>query len=163
MLSGTRLRPRDIALIVSIFLNVFLVGAAMTIYALRQTGMHTMGGQRSSMHAAASSLDAARRAALIRLLHSQGQAIQAETRSAKAIRDEAWASLATASFDPALTKRRLAQARALNVLAHRSVEDAVVDFAAGLSPAQRAIFSQAMRRAASHQRADSAKDRPSAP
>jgi len=157
------LRRKDIALIVSISLNVFLIGAAVTVYALHETATPAAGGQRSSMRAAASSLDEAHKAAFMQLLHAQVQTIQGETRSARAIRDAAWASLAAENFDPAATKRRLTQARALNVLAHGTIEDAVVDFAVGLTPAQRASFSQAIRRATSRQRTDPARERPSAP
>ena len=148
------LRQRDIALVISVLINAFLIGAVVTVYMLHARVAPAVGGQRSLMRAAAMSLDEAHRAAFIRLLHGQGQAIQAETRSARAIRDNAWASLAADNFDAAATKRRLAQARELNVLARRAVEDAVVDFAAGLPPPQRVSFSQAMRRAPSHQRPD---------
>ncbi len=157
-----KLRAKDIALVLSILINVFLVGAAVTVYALHTKGVPAVGGQRSSMRAAALSLNEAHRAAFARLLHGQGQAIQAETRSAKAIRDEAWASLAAVNFDAAATKRQLAQARELNTLAHRAVEDAVVDFAAALPPAERASFGQALRRAAAHQRPGAARSRPTA-
>src|ERR1700722_6674710 len=135
------LRRKDIALIASISLNVFLIGAAITVYALHETAAPATGGQRSSMRTAASSLDEAHKAAFMQLLRAQGQTIQGETRSARAIRDDAWASLAAENFDPAATKRRLAQARALNVLVHSTIEDAVVDFAVGLTPTQRASFS----------------------
>jgi uncharacterized membrane protein len=154
---------KDIALIASISLNVFLIGAAITVYALHETAAPAAGGQRSSMRAAASSLDEAHKAAFMQLLRAQGQTIQGETRSARAIRDDAWASLAAENFDPAATKRRLAEARALNVLVHSTIENAVVDFAVGLTPVQRASFSQAIRRATPHQRADSAKERSGAP
>jgi uncharacterized membrane protein len=157
-----KLPAKDIVLVLSILTNVFLIGAAVTVYALHTKGVPAVGGQRSSMRAAALSLNDAHRAAFMRLLHSQGQAIQAETRSAKVIRDDAWASLAAINFDPSATKRQLAHARDLNALAHRAVEDAVVDFAAALPPAERANFSQAMRRAAAHQRPDNARGRPSA-
>jgi len=157
------LRRKDIALIASISLNVFLIGAAITVYALHETAAPATGGQRSSMRTAASSLDEAHKAAFMQLLRAQGQTIQGETRSARAIRDDAWASLAAENFDPAATKRRLAQARALNVLVHSTIEDAVVDFAVGLTPTQRASFSQAIRRATFHQRTDSARERSSAP
>jgi uncharacterized membrane protein len=157
------LRPKDIALVVSLLVNVFLVGAAITVYALHVAGGPAAGGQRSSMRAAASSLDDAHRAAFIQLLRRQGKAIQAETRSAKAIRDDAWASLAAGNFDPVSTKRRLAEARELNLRARTAIEDAVVDFAVGLTPAQRADFSYALRRAASRQRAAPARERRSAP
>jgi uncharacterized membrane protein len=163
MLGEMNLRRKDIALIVSISLNVFLIGAGVTVYALHETGAPTPGGQRAPMRAASSGLDKAHRAAFMQLLQGQGKTIQAETRSARAIRDDAWASLAVRNFDPAVTKRRLAQARELNVLAHSTLEDAVVDFAAGLTPAQRVVFSQALRHAALHQRTESAKDRPNAP
>lgn len=155
-------RARDVALVLSILMNVFLIGTAVTVYALHAKGVPAVGGQRSSMRAAALSLNEVHRAALVRLLHGQGQAIQAETRSAKAIRDDAWASLASVNFDPAATKRRLAQARDLNALARRAVEDAVVDFAAALPPAERASFGKAMRRAAAHQRPDNAGGRSTA-
>jgi uncharacterized membrane protein len=153
------LRQKDIALVVSILVNVFLVGAAITVYALHVAGAPANVGQRSSMRAAASSLDQSHRAAFMQLLHRQGKAIQAETRSAKAIRDEAWASLDAGTFDPVSTKRRLAEARELNLLARTAIEDAVVDFAVGLTPAQRANFSVAMRRGATRQRTDTSKER----
>ncbi len=156
------LRPRDIALVVSILMNVFLIGAAVTIYIVHEKGDPISGGRRSSMRAAAMSLDEAHRTAFARMLRSQGKAIQAETRSAKAIRDDAWASLAADNFDPADAKQKLARARELNVTAHRAIEDAVVDFAVGLTPAQRASFINAVRRAASHQHADFAKGHPRA-
>jgi uncharacterized membrane protein len=156
------LQRKDIALVASMLINVFLIGAVLTVYALHATAPPAGGGQRSSMRAAASSLDAAHRVAFMQLLHNHGKAIQAETRAARAIRDDAWASLAAANFDPATTKRRLGEARDLNLLAHKAIEDAVVDFNVGLTPAQRMSFSRAMRRAPPHQRAESARGRPSA-
>ncbi len=139
---------KDLALILSASLNVFFP---------------VTGNQRSSMRAASSSLDPTHRAAFMELLRAEGQAIQAEARAARTIRDEAWASLAAPNFDPAATKGQLAEARDLNFRARRSIEDAVVDFSVGLSPAQRASFGQAMRRAIAHPRTEPSKERSSAP
>jgi uncharacterized membrane protein len=144
------------ALIASIGLNVFLIGAAITVFAIRSQSSRPIGAQRATLRAASSSLTQPYQSAFAKLLRDEGKAIQGDNRLSRHIRDEAWASLSSAAFDPATAKAQLARARVINLATHRKVEDAVVDFATTLPAAERAAFAQAMRRTVPRQRVDSA-------
>ena len=97
------------------------------------------------MRRAAAVLDAADRAAFLRLLRAEGQAVRPANRQARALRLQAWNSLAEPNVDAATAKEKLARARTLNQESRASVEDAVVDFASALPVDQRAALGRALR------------------
>lgn len=152
-------RWKDIFLMTSVTINIFMIGAAMTLLTMHATLSPAAGLQRAPLRVAASVLDPKSKAALLNMLKMEGETIQTETRSARTIRDQAWASLSLTNFDPEITKKHLEQARELNVLARTTIENAVVDFAAKLSFNERSAFGQAIRHALSHPRSEAPRPR----
>ncbi len=148
-----------IALIASIALNLFLLGTAVTVIALRAHEPYRRLPQRPTLRAAAMSLPPERRRQFTALLRAEGDGIQGASRQARDLRAAAWQSLATPSFDPLVAKADLARARALNLASRSAVEDGVVDFATALPPADRARFGEAMRRRSARQDPDPAQVR----
>ncbi|MGI9169291.1 MAG: periplasmic heavy metal sensor, partial [Caulobacteraceae bacterium] len=102
--------------------------------------------RRPVLHAAALSLAPENRRRFNALLRTEGRGVQDANRRARALRAAVWDSFSAGVFDPARAEADLAQARALNAASRRTVEDGVVDFAAGLSAAERARFGEALRR-----------------
>ncbi|HWA63681.1 MAG TPA: periplasmic heavy metal sensor, partial [Caulobacteraceae bacterium] len=80
-------------------------------------------------------------AAVARATHDQRPNILA----GRDLRDQAWSALGAPTADAARIKEKLAQARTLEFAARGRIEDAVVDFAAGLPQAQRAGVGQELR------------------
>jgi uncharacterized membrane protein len=139
-------------MVASLAVNVFLLGAIITAYLRRGQDHPATGAQRPTFRAAALSLTAPHHAALLDLLTNEGRKIQADNQRARRLREEAWTSLSTPSFDPQSVKTELANARAINLQSRGLIEGAVVDFAAGLPPAERVAFGDALRRTMTHPR-----------
>lgn len=135
-----------IALAVSLAVNVFLIGAGATVIARNAQGSLERSPSRPALRAAAAGLAPKDRDALMALLHTQGRGAKHANREARALRAEAWGSLAETSFDPAAAKAKLARARALNHAARGAVENGVIDFAATLPAGERAALGEALGR-----------------
>lgn len=151
-----RSRWQTTALVISVGLNVFMIGVALADLARRSQEHPTAGSQRLAMNAAGSSLSPEDRARFLNLLRSEGLAVQPENRLARRLRDDAWASLGAASFDASNAKAKLAQARGINIRSRMVVESAVIDFAAGLPLHERVALGAAMRRFLHHQHLEGA-------
>ncbi|MGI8840333.1 MAG: periplasmic heavy metal sensor [Caulobacteraceae bacterium] len=148
-----------IALVASIALNLFLLGIAVTVIAL---GVYRKGEgapQRPNLRSAALTLTPDQRTKFVALLRAEGDGVEAAGRQARSLRASAWGALAAASFDPLVAKADLARARALNQASRGKVEDAVMDFAAGLPSVDRARFGEAMRHRSARQDPSSARER----
>src|SRR5450432_823042 len=140
-------RWTTVALITSAALNLFLIAAGVTLFALGANRIFDRPPERANLRAAAMSLAPRHRGELKSLLRAAGRSVQAANQQARALRIAAWSSLGSATFDPAAAKADLAQARTLNQASRGKVEDGVLDFAAGLPADERAGFGDAMRRA----------------
>ncbi len=136
-----------VALIASLALNLFLVGAGATVFVTGGPWRHAAPVQRSIPRRAARSLSPDHRAAFLAMLRREGQSVRDENHLARRLRLEAWGSLGDANFDPAAAKATLARANALNHASRAEVEAAIIDFAAPLPAPERAGFGQAMRQA----------------
>ena len=136
-------RPALIALIASVALNLFLIAAVGAVMVLG-AGLGRRLQQPVLRHAA-ESLNPADRAGLLAMLRTQGLAARPANQRARALRLEGWRALGDPGFDPAATKAKLAEARNLNLATRGAVEDAVVDFAAGLTPPERAALGEGLR------------------
>jgi len=137
-------RWKIIALIASVALNVFLIGAAAGVIALGARMAHER--PRPMLRRAAMSLAAPYRRAFLVALRDRGQSVRAPVLAARALRRSTWASMSAASFDPAVAKIQLRQARLMDADSRAAVEDGVVDFAAGLPPGERAKLGTALVR-----------------
>ena len=136
-------RAPVIALIASVALNLFLIAAiGVVVFVGAGAGRRI---QQPVLRHAAQSLNPADRAGLLTMLRTQGRAARPANQRARALRLEGWSSLGDPTFDPAAAKTKLAEARNLNLATRGAVEDAVVDFAAGLPPSERAALGQALR------------------
>src|ERR1700719_197654 len=109
-----RARWLEISLISSIGLNVFLIGAVITVLTIHAQTPRSAGAEKAMLQAASSNLMQPYRSAFVNLLRDEGKAIQADIRISRHTRDQAWASLAAATFDPTTAKAQLAHARSLS-------------------------------------------------
>ena len=133
-----------IALLLSLALNLFLAGLVGAWVVTRHHALGDPLGQRPIARRAAAGLTPDHRDAFVSVLRSVGKGVRLDNQAARRLRAGAWASLADANADPAAIKTALAQASAINRRSRATVESAIVDFAAGLPPTERAAFGQAM-------------------
>jgi uncharacterized membrane protein len=134
-----------VVLFVSLALNLFLIGAVAggLVVGQRLRAAHpppaARGGQ-PPLWRAADALPPEKASAYRAALRSGGPQMRDAMRQARAARQTAWSGLAEEPFDAAAAKQRLAAIRAQEAQARGLVDDRVVDFAAQLSPAERAVL-----------------------
>jgi uncharacterized membrane protein len=133
-----------IALGLSLAANAFLAAFATALFVSPRLAPPAAGA--GALRIAARQLDDGHRAAFMALLRADGRRLRPQTRAARTLRRQAWASLEAPIFDPAAAKAQLAAGRTLNVHARAAVEDDVIDFAAGLPADQREALGRALYR-----------------
>lgn len=147
-------RGLKIGLIVSIILNVFLIGGiagGLAFWRLNPQ-VHAVaapaGGpqQRRALRFAADELAPEQRAAFLQALRQARRASLAQVREAQAHRRDLAGLIGAAPFDRAAVIGALDGARTADVAVRTRLETAVVDYAAGLSPADRAVFVRGLAR-----------------
>lgn len=136
-------RSLYIALFASLAVNLFAIGAVVggfaMVHRLGPSSHPPAGGMgQGPLWAAADSLPADQAMTYRRLLREQAQGLSQQVRAARQARREAWLSLTTEPFNAAVVTQSLAQARSLEMQARSDVEQTIVDFAAKLTPDQRA-------------------------
>jgi uncharacterized membrane protein len=147
-------RGLTIALLASAALNVFVIGAGaglLASHAFSPAG-GAGGPPQNPLRAAAERLDPADREALLQLMQDQVQANGPLLVDARKARREARALMLAQPFDRAATAAALGRARADEIQVRGRLEDAVVDFAARLSPQARATLSSGIMRATAPRR-----------
>ena len=107
-----------IGLFVSLALNLFLIGAAAGVIALG-----------------------------LRMARENGAAAAPDAQRSRTFRAAAWSALAEPKPDVAAIKSGLEESRRIDIGVRTRVEQRIVDYVAGMSPASRAIFSAGMRKA----------------
>lgn len=133
-------------LIVSVALNLFLIGAAAGILAMgahmahqRPPGRPGPGG--GQLWRASRVLPPGEAQAFRQSLRAQARAARPLAEAGRLAREQAWLSGAGDRFDAAATRAALARARAADMQTRQRLEDAVVDIAGALPPDQRrAVF-----------------------
>lgn len=139
-----------VALIASVALNLFLLGAGAAVVVIGAKVAH----QRAQMAAtrplpalrrAAMALPADQRRTFVGAVRTAAQSQRANNQQARALRDEAWTSLGGATVDTAAIKAKLGQARTIETGVREKIEDALVDTTAALPQAQRAAVGAALR------------------
>ncbi len=140
-------RKTTIAILCSVALNLFLVGAlaGVLVVSIRSAAGHPSG--RQWLRGAAMSLTSDDRGRLFATLRGQATIVRPLAAQARDLRQGAWGQLGGATFDSTLVKATLARARALDQQARATVEDSVVDFAATLPQSERQTFTRSMQRA----------------
>ncbi|HEY5107713.1 MAG TPA: periplasmic heavy metal sensor [Caulobacteraceae bacterium] len=138
-------RWRVAALIASLTLNVFLVGAGAGMIALGARAAHERPA--APLRRAAMTLSPAYREAFLGLLRGEARSVHVAVLQARGLRRAAWESLASANFDPNSAAASLRQARHMDAQSRGQLEDAVIAFAAAIPPSQRASLGRVMSRA----------------
>ena len=141
-------RGLTIALLASAAVNVFLIGAAVGLLATNALSPGGPGAPPPNpLRVAADQLNPTDRDALLLLMQDQVQANGPVLLDARKARREARRLMQAQPFDRAATAAALARARADDRQVRGQLEEAVVDFAAKLSPQERAVLSAGVMRA----------------
>jgi len=136
-----------IGLIVSMVLNVFLIGAGAGVFALALRMAHASAVQRPGAFVrAARDLPPAAKLSLRRSIRQAWLEVRPGVQESRALKVAAWGALADPAPDVATIKLKLAQSRQLDLQARTRVEEAVVDAALGLPGPDRAAFADGLRR-----------------
>jgi uncharacterized membrane protein len=131
-----------IALIVSVAVNLFAVGAVVGALVLGPR-MH-MVVRGPPFWTAAAELPPARREAYRKMLRSDAGEVREAMREARRARRDAWRSLGEPDSQPSAVAARLDHARQLEMRARSMVERRILDFAATLPPEERAILAEGL-------------------
>jgi uncharacterized membrane protein len=140
-------RPRPILLVVSLALNLFLIGTVVgglvvgqRLRAIRPPPER--GGP--ALWAAARGLSPEHRDAYREVLRGEGGEVRAKLRAAREARMQAWKTLGQEPFDADAVRQRLAAARTQDAAARQELEERLVAFAAGLPDDERARLAQGL-------------------
>ena len=136
-------------LVVSVALNLFLVGAGAGIVALGLRIASDSGAARPGVYFWATQAMAQPARGEVRQAHAAAMRdeFRADVDRSRTLRIQGWNGLAAAKPDPAAIKQALAQSRQLDLATRGKVEEHVVDQVAALPPADRTAFAAGMRRA----------------
>ncbi len=129
-------------LLASAAANLFLLGVLAALFL--PSALHPPHRQPGPLREVAQSLDEAHRQSLLEVFRENGRAVRPLVRQAKLLRSGVWGELAAPSFDPMQAKAELARARELNDEASGKVQDALIDYAAGLPLDQRRALAAAL-------------------
>ena len=135
-----------LGLIVSIILNLFLVGALVAGYESLRTGKLMLNA--GSLRIAGAELPAAERRPFRQVLRQTRRAMRPTIDVSRAAKAQAAGLLRQATVDQAAVLAALDRARAADMTVRAAVERRAVSFAAGLPAADRAKLAEAMERRA---------------
>jgi len=137
-----------ILLIVSLALNLFLAGLVASALVLGRNKPDERQGRRGprAFWAAAEQLPEAKGDALRQRLKQQAQASHALADEVRAARGDAAEAMSREPYDPAAVNAALERARTQEVVLRKSFDESVVRFAAELTPAERRVLAEALRR-----------------
>ncbi|HEX3408266.1 MAG TPA: periplasmic heavy metal sensor [Caulobacteraceae bacterium] len=145
------MRPRwlVIGLVASLALNLFLIGAGAGVIALgvrmaRQQA--TTPRQVGVLFWATEDLPQPDRRAMRMMLRDLRDELKTQTDRSVALRIAAWDALANPKPDTAAIDQNLAESRQIDIAARARVEQAVVNYALRMPPAERATLAAGMRR-----------------
>ena len=147
------MRPRWllVALVASLVLNLFLIGAGVGVFALGMR-MHKAEPPRGALFWATQGLPQPDRRAMRMMLRDERDAVKPDTDRSLAMRVAAWSGLADPKPDVAAINQKLAASRQIDIAVRARVEQRIVDYAAHMSQADRTIFAAGMRQVLSPSR-----------
>ena len=140
-------RGLKIGLAVSLVVNVFAIGALGGLIYVRSLPARAPGNPNPLVRAA-DVLSPAQQAAFKQMLRQHVVQDRPTIRDSRQAKRRMLDQIAAPTFDRAAVSASLAQARADDVAVRMHLEEGVVDFAAQLSPADRATFADGFRKAA---------------
>lgn len=137
-----------IALVVSLAINLFLVGTVVggLVVGQRMKAGPPQGRGGGGLMLAGRELSPENRTAYREILRGDNGDLRVKLRQVRQARDEAWAELGREPLDVAAVHRRLADARTQEIAARGLLEDRIVTFAADLPADQRAKLAEGLTR-----------------
>lgn len=141
-------RTLTIALVASLTLNVFVIGAVGGAAVMRHRVMEERARPTkmgNPLMRVAERLPQDVRARYVARMRQEGAVVWPRMKEARAARAEAAAALSAESYDPASVSAALDRARSAEAATRASLENAVVDFARDLKPEERAVIASALR------------------
>ena len=136
-----------IALVLSLVVNVFVIGAGAGLIFGRAFGPPPNTGPRPNpLMAAAERLDPTNREVFMALMQDEAQRLGPTEFDARAARRQAVALLRAPNFDRAAAGAALDRARVDDVEVRQKLENTMLDFAATLDPQNRTILSEGLGR-----------------
>lgn len=142
-MSGSTLK---VALAASLALNIFVLGAVAGAYGTRMRAeQQRVAPGGNPLMRAGDQLPEGQREAFRQRLRQQGQLTQPLSREAREARLEAARALGASDFDAAAVSAAFVRARVADIQAREKLETAVVEFAAGLAPAERRRLAEGLR------------------
>jgi uncharacterized membrane protein len=137
-----------VGLVVSVALNVFLIGAGAGVIALGRTMARENPAAQpaGALMVATAGLPQPDRRAFRQMLRDEGAQVRADALRSRAIRIDAWNGVTDAKPDAAAIKAKLAESRQVDIGVRTKVEDRIVDYVLAQAPADRAAFAAGMRR-----------------
>jgi uncharacterized membrane protein len=141
-----------IGLIVSVALNLFLAGLIVggVVVARRAAELRPLAAaaqNRVPLWRAGDELPQPKRRAFRQMFRQAGLDTRDDIRRSRAIRREAIDSLESADFDAKATIASMNEARRVDSDARSQVEARILEFAATLTPQERELLAQGLRRA----------------
>ncbi len=137
-----------VALVVSVALNLFLIGAGAGVIALgQQLARENPEARPGAWIIATKGLPQPDRRNFRLMLRDARDDIAPQARQSRDLRIAAWAALADPKADAGAVKRQLAQSRQIDIAVRTQVEERIVDYVIGLSPDDRRRFAAGMREA----------------
>ncbi len=148
------MKPRGliIALVASVALNLFLagliVGGAVVARRVAEMRPPALANQnRTPLWRAGDELPLPKRRAFRQMFRQAGLDTRDAIRESRTIRREAIAAMDGPDYDAVVATRGMNQARALDTQARSQVEARILEFAATLTPEERKVLAQGLRRA----------------
>ena len=135
-----------VGLIASLALNLFLVGVGAGLWAVGARLAQANGARPAALFWATQSLPQPDRRQMRQMLKGVRAQVKPDSSRSLALRAAAWGALADPKPDAAAIKQQLTQSRQIDIGVRATVEEKLVDYAAALPPADRAIFAAAMKR-----------------
>ena len=136
-----------IALVLSLVVNVFVIGAGAGLIFGRAFGPPPNAGPRPNpLMAAAERLDPTNREVFMALMQDEAQRLGPTEFDARAARRQAVALMRAPNFDRAAAGAALDRARVDDVEVRQKLENTMLDFAATLDPQNRTILSEGLGR-----------------
>ena len=136
-----------LGLIASVTLNLFLIGAGAGVVALgARMARENAAARAGALVRATRDLPPADRRAMRQMLRQAWLDVKAPADQSRALRLDAWGSIADPAANAAVIKQKLAQSRQIDLANRAKVEETVVDYALALPPADRKLFAAGMVR-----------------
>jgi uncharacterized membrane protein len=142
-----RARWLVVGLVISLVLNLFLVGAGAGILGLGlRMARENAGARPAALFWATQAMSQPARHDTRRMLLSLRDQVRPDVQQSRALRGQAWSALGAATPDPAAIKQTLAQSRQIDLAVRTRVEEAIVDRVAALPRPDRAAYAAGMSR-----------------